>query len=554
MTKKLAVFAVVLAGLLTAGTVSAANINYVNVDSCTQVGKDIRVKRSGKTSLLTSTCRDAGHGYRNYNLTCVSSKQYKVAWTTCSAPTNNDNTAPIVSLSINKTNFNKGETVRVTATANDNVKVSKIELYRNDVLIATKYDVKSANFAMAIGESSMSFYAKAYDTKGNVTKSQTVTAYYISGIDNVIPEAQIVVNNNVSGVNSNTTVTVNAGDWVNVVARGRDNVNPTKIELYLDGSLIRTSNGSDINYSFTAVNSVMFDVYVYDAAGHKGHAMAVVSVVKNNNTASNVTIVRACDEYFGCNYDSTYYITKLETKQSLAEFIVRANPTNAGAKLLSVKFKLTGDLIANGVGDNKITLYGTYNGLSGSTLITGVDSGSSDEITVNLYPGLNINTNSNFANFYIDSTDSDFQASTGVKRSLRLTVTGYSWTDNSSGTYYSNNVSVTDQPLFIQLKNTTDTPPTVTATSYLGSQNTVVWFSATAKDDKAIKKAELYYGATGIKSNDNKLIRTCEVNDNYGSTCAVSIPVSILHNGYYWAKAWDSINQVGESDIKYFNW
>ena len=51
---------------------------------------------------------------------------------------------------------------------------------------------------------------------------------------------------------------------------------------------------------------------------------------------------------------------------------------NSDSLTLSVKFKLTGDLIANGVGDNKITLYGTYNGLSGSTLITGVDSGSSD--------------------------------------------------------------------------------------------------------------------------------------------------------------------------------
>lgn len=455
MTKKLAIFAVVLAGFLTATAVSAANINYVNVDSCTKVGNDIRIKRGGKSSLLTSTCRDAGHGYRNYNLTCVSSKQYKVAWTTCSAPTNNDNTAPTVSLSINKTNFNKGEVVRLTATANDNVKVDKIELYRNDILIATKYDAKSANFLMTIGESNMSFYAKAYDTKGNVTKSQTVTAYFVASY---------------------------------------------------------------------------------------------------NNTASNVTIVRACDEYIGCNYDSTYYSTKLEAKQRLAEFIVRANPTNVGTKLLSVKLKLTGDLIANGVGDNKITLYGTYNGLSGSKTLTGVDSGSSDEITINLYPGLNINAYSNFASFYINGTDSDLQASTDVKRSLRLTITGYSWTDNSSGTYYSNNFSLTDQPVFVQLKNTTDTPPAVTATSYLGSQNTVVWFSATAKDDKAIKKVELYYGTTGIKNNDNKLIRTCEVNDSYGSTCAVSIPVSILHNGYYWAKAWDSINQVGESDIKYFNW
>ena len=59
--------------------------NKVSVYSCTQVGNDIKIRRSSSESeyVLTSTCRDAGHGMRQYSMSCNSNKEYKVSWTEC---------------------------------------------------------------------------------------------------------------------------------------------------------------------------------------------------------------------------------------------------------------------------------------------------------------------------------------------------------------------------------------------------------------------------------------------------------------------------------------
>ena len=102
MLKKILLSGLVLAGVFAVGYVvlAADGSNYVDVNSCTQVGKDIRINRGGQNYTLTSSCRDAGHGYRDYQMTCVSNKQYKVEWTEgCTPvkpPTPKDTEAPKV--------------------------------------------------------------------------------------------------------------------------------------------------------------------------------------------------------------------------------------------------------------------------------------------------------------------------------------------------------------------------------------------------------------------------------------------------------------------------
>ncbi len=57
--------------------------NVVSVSSCEQVGSDVRISRNnGPKYMLTSSARNAGHGLRQYTLTCVSNTQYRVYWTT----------------------------------------------------------------------------------------------------------------------------------------------------------------------------------------------------------------------------------------------------------------------------------------------------------------------------------------------------------------------------------------------------------------------------------------------------------------------------------------
>ncbi|MBI2436188.1 MAG: hypothetical protein HYV41_00350, partial [Candidatus Magasanikbacteria bacterium] len=74
--------------------------NTVPVDNCVQVSNVVSITRFGSTYTLTNGIRDAGHGLRNYNLTCVSNTMYKVEWNTISAPAPiQDTTKPVATLS-----------------------------------------------------------------------------------------------------------------------------------------------------------------------------------------------------------------------------------------------------------------------------------------------------------------------------------------------------------------------------------------------------------------------------------------------------------------------
>jgi hypothetical protein len=85
----------------------------------------------------------------------------------------NDTTAPVVSIGAPASSSTVGGTVAVTASASDNVAVSKVEFYLNGVLKATS---SSAPYnytwnTAAIDNGSYTLSAKAYDAAGNVGTS-----------------------------------------------------------------------------------------------------------------------------------------------------------------------------------------------------------------------------------------------------------------------------------------------------------------------------------------------------------------------------------------------
>lgn len=80
-----AALALVLAPKLALAALPDSGWNPVNTDKCMQVGKDIQVENFGNTYLLTSECRDAGNGLKQYTMSCLSDKQYRVDWKPCSA-------------------------------------------------------------------------------------------------------------------------------------------------------------------------------------------------------------------------------------------------------------------------------------------------------------------------------------------------------------------------------------------------------------------------------------------------------------------------------------
>jgi len=88
-----------------------------------------------------------------------------------------DTTDPTVSIVVSDTNVTAAGTVTVTATAADNVGVSRVEFYRNGVLRSTDTSAPYS-WAPSITAASNGTYnisAKAYDAAGNVATSSSVS-------------------------------------------------------------------------------------------------------------------------------------------------------------------------------------------------------------------------------------------------------------------------------------------------------------------------------------------------------------------------------------------
>ena len=189
MLKKIALLSgIVAAGVLSLGleakAVKLTGSNLVSVYSCERSGSDIRVKTSANASsyILTSSCRDAGHGLRNYTLTCTSATQYRVQWSDCSNSRPTDTVKPQLNAAVTYTVVSTSSGTRkvvptLSARATDTSKVTKIELFYSN---GSNYrTIKSCSNNSTTGSctytftspTSGSFYATAWDEAGNSVTS-----------------------------------------------------------------------------------------------------------------------------------------------------------------------------------------------------------------------------------------------------------------------------------------------------------------------------------------------------------------------------------------------
>lgn len=79
----LAALVMVFAPRMASAALPEVGWNPVNVDKCTQVGKDIQIVNGTYSAFLTSECRDAGNGLKDYTMACLSATQYRVDWKPC---------------------------------------------------------------------------------------------------------------------------------------------------------------------------------------------------------------------------------------------------------------------------------------------------------------------------------------------------------------------------------------------------------------------------------------------------------------------------------------
>jgi len=292
MSKKIWFLAILVSGLLIGSAVQAASgTNVVDVVSCEQTSSGIRIKRpSGEPYILTNGCRNAGYGLRYYFMSCMSNTQYRVIWDeNCTAGA--DIEAPTTWVYTDKLSYKAGGKVYLTARADDDKKVTKLEVYRGTRLLKTCRNASFCGFVDKANVKEINYRAKAYDAAGNVGVSEW---YYISVSDNRDAIAPVV------DISASKTYYSNENIYINAMAS--DNIAVSKVEIYRQGVKVKTCNDYDCQYVLTSRNlrdgNYGFSARAYDAVGNVGRSAVVTVVVDNivDKTGPAITMVGSIDK------------------------------------------------------------------------------------------------------------------------------------------------------------------------------------------------------------------------------------------------------------------
>lgn len=186
-----------------------------------------------------------------------------------------DTEAPVVSGS----ETGDSDIITFSATATDNVGVSKVEFYVDGVLKGTD---DTSPYSMTLDSKTLTnathvLVAKAYDTAGNVGTSTPETFTVNNpGSDQELP----VISVNESGTSGTITFSATA----------TDNIGVTKVEFYVDNALKGTDTISpysmNLDSLMLAEGSHILMGKAYDAAGNIGTSTSVTFTVNNTGPVS----------------------------------------------------------------------------------------------------------------------------------------------------------------------------------------------------------------------------------------------------------------------------
>lgn len=207
-----------------------------------------------------------------------------------------DTTKPTISITspANNANVTAGGSVNVTANAQDNVAISKVEFYLGGQLKDTKQPPAAFSTSISLAGLAPGTYAidaMAYDTSNNTTSATTINIIVPTPpppppaptpppppADTTAPTVSI------TSPASGSTV----GGSVAVSATASDNVAVTKVELRVNGAISVTDLVAPYNFTWNT-SSLSNGTYsltarAYDAANNSTTSTAV-SLVVNNSVA-----------------------------------------------------------------------------------------------------------------------------------------------------------------------------------------------------------------------------------------------------------------------------
>lgn len=200
------------------------------------------------------------------------------------APPSADTTPPTVSITAPANSALLRGTASITATASDNVGVTKVEFY---VDAALKGSTTSSPYTYSwdtttAADGSHALLAKAYDAANNVGTSTTITVT----TDNTLPVASVTAPAAASYLRGTVGITATASDASGV----------TQVAFYLDGGLLGTDAASPYAYSWdtsTATEALhTLTVKATDTAGNVGTSTGVGVTVDRTAPVANAGLAR----------------------------------------------------------------------------------------------------------------------------------------------------------------------------------------------------------------------------------------------------------------------
>ncbi|GGL70403.1 hypothetical protein GCM10010840_05620 [Deinococcus aerolatus] len=193
--------------------------------------------------------------------------------TACGGTTPGDVTAPVIKLAAAPNPVTAAGDVTLTATASDNVAVTKVTFYRGTTEIGSDttapYELKDS--VTAANNGSVIYRAVATDAAGNTADTAEVVTVNIS-TDTAAPTVKLTA----------APSTVTTAGPVTLTADATDDVDVVKVTFYRGATEIGSDTTAPYTFSdsVTAANngSVVYRAVAVDAAGKSGESTATVTV------------------------------------------------------------------------------------------------------------------------------------------------------------------------------------------------------------------------------------------------------------------------------------
>jgi hypothetical protein len=182
-------------------------------------------------------------------------------------------TSPAAAVNLNAAS---SSTLTLSATASDNVGVSKVEFYRGAVLITTDstapytYSLNTSS----LGEGTYAVRAKAYDAAGNSTFSSSVNLL----IDRTPPTGSISSPAHLSALSGSSAI---------LAANATDGVGVARVEFFRNGVFLGSDSTSPYQYTWdiTALpnGTHTVSIQIFDTVGNS-YSPASINLIKGADT------------------------------------------------------------------------------------------------------------------------------------------------------------------------------------------------------------------------------------------------------------------------------